>query len=147
MRIAAGHKADDHEQELDTFLQAVQKDDTWRDFFYTELMTGLRRDEICALMWRDFDAKTGTLRISRTLHSKGQDVYALGDTKTSKGNRTIILPESVAALLRARKNISGQKQEPQAAKNGLLVRSFCFGQLHPHGALCQSLYARFLQSL
>ena len=95
-----------NEQELDTFLQAVQKDDIWRDFFYTELMTGLRRGEICALMWRDFDAKAGTLGISRTLHSKGQGVYALGDTKTSQGNRTIILPESVAALLRARKKAS-----------------------------------------
>ena len=95
-----------NEQELDTFLQAVQKDDIWRDFFYTELMTGLRRGEICALMWRDFDAKAGTLGISRTLHSKGQGIYALGDTKTSQGNRTIILPESVAALLRARKKIS-----------------------------------------
>ena len=94
------------EQELDTFLQAVQKDDIWRDFFYTELMTGLRRGEICALMWRDFDAKAGTLKISRTLHSKGQGIYALGDTKTSQGNRTIILPESVAALLRARKKAS-----------------------------------------
>ena len=95
-----------NEQELDTFLQAVQNDDVWRDFFYTELMTGLRRGEICALMWRDFDAKTGTLGISRTLHSKGQGIYALGDTKTSQGNRTIILPESVAALLRARKKNS-----------------------------------------
>ena len=95
-----------NEQELDTFLQAVQKDSVWRDFFYTELMTGLRRGEICALMWRDFDAKTGTLGISRTLHSKGQGVYALGDTKTSQGNRTIILPESVAALLRVRKKAS-----------------------------------------
>ena len=94
------------EQELDTFLQAVQNDDVWRDFFYTELMTGLRRGEICALMWRDFDAKAGTLGISRTLHSKGQGIYALGDTKTSQGNRTIILPESVAALLRARKKNS-----------------------------------------
>ena len=95
-----------NEQELDTFLQAVQNDDIWRDFFYTELMTGLRRGEICALMWRDFDAKAGTLGISRTLHSKGQGIYALGDTKTSQGNRTIILPESVAALLRARKKAS-----------------------------------------
>lgn len=94
------------EQELDTFLQAVQNDDIWRDFFYTELMTGLRRGEICALMWRDFDAKTGTLGISRTLHSKGQGIYALGDTKTSQGNRTIILPGSVAALLRVRKKAS-----------------------------------------
>ena len=103
-----------NEPELDTFLHAVQNDDVWRDFFYTELMTGLRRGEICALMWRDFDAKAGTLGISRTLHSKGQGIYALGDTKTSQGNRTIILPESVAALLRARtKNTSSQWIFPQ----------------------------------
>ena len=44
-------------------------------------------------------------------------------------------------------NISGQKQKPQATQNGLIVRGFCFGLLHPHGALCQSLYGRFLQSL
>ena len=105
-----------NEQELDTFLQAIQKDDIWRDFFYTELMTGLRRGEICALMWRDFDAKAGTLGISRTLHSEGQGIYALGDTKTSQGNRTIILPESVAALLRARKkNSISQWIFPQSA--------------------------------
>ena len=111
-----------NEQELDTFLQAVQKDDIWRDFFYTELMTGLRRGEICALMWRDFDAKAGTLGISRTLHSKGQGVYALGDTKTSQGNRTIILPESVAALLRARKkNSISQWIFPQPASPELPV--------------------------
>ena len=111
-----------NEQELDTFLQAVQKDDIWRDFFYTELMTGLRRGEICALMWRDFDAKAGTLGISRTLHSKGQGIYALGDTKTSQGNRTIILPESVAALLRARKKASiSQWIFPQPASPELPV--------------------------
>ena len=44
-------------------------------------------------------------------------------------------------------NISGQKQEPQATKNGLIVWDVCFGLLHPHGAPCQSLYGRFLQSL
>ena len=47
----------------------------------------------------------------------------------------------------ATKNISGQKQEPQAIKNGLIVWDFCFCLLHPHGALCQSLYGRFWQSL
>ena len=44
-------------------------------------------------------------------------------------------------------NISGQKQEPQATKNGLIVWDVCFGLLHPHGAPCQSLYGWFLQSL
>ena len=66
-------------------------------------MTGLRRGEICGLMWKDFDEKKGTLSVCRTLHRKGMGVFSLGATKTSKGNRTIILPRSIVELLRQRK--------------------------------------------
>lgn len=92
-----------NEQELDTFMETIRKDDVWYEFFYTELMTGLRRGEICGLMWKDFDDKKGTLKVCRTLHSKKMGVFALGDTKTSKGTRTIILPQSIVELLRQRK--------------------------------------------
>ena len=92
-----------NEQELDTFMEAIRQDEVWYDFFYTELMTGLRRGEICGLMWKDFDEKKGTLKVCRTLHSKKMGVFALGDTKTSKGTRTIILPQSIVELLRQKK--------------------------------------------
>ena len=92
-----------NEQELAAFMEVIRQDKVWYEFFYTELMTGLRRGEICALMWRDFDEKNGTLKVCRTLHSKKMGVFALGDTKTSKGMRTIILPPSIAELLRQRK--------------------------------------------
>ena len=92
-----------NEQELDTFMEAIREDEVWYEFFYTELMTGLRRGEICGLMWKDFDEKKGTLKVCRTLHSKKMGVFALGDTKTSKGTRTIILPQSIVELLRQRK--------------------------------------------
>ncbi|MEG2013532.1 MAG: site-specific integrase, partial [Anaerovoracaceae bacterium] len=78
----------------------------WHDFFYTELTTGLRRGEICSLMWRDFDGKAGTLKVCRTLHSKKLGVFSLGDTKTGMGTRTIVLPHSTAELLRQRKKHS-----------------------------------------
>ena len=39
-------------EQMDAFLAAVDKNETWRDFFYTELTTGLRRGEICGLMWK-----------------------------------------------------------------------------------------------
>ena len=37
------------EEQLEVFLAAADKDPIWRDFFYTELTTGLRLGEICGL--------------------------------------------------------------------------------------------------
>ena len=89
--------------ELDAFLAVVEQDEVWRDFFQTELMTGLRRGEICGLQWSDFDGDTGTLKVCRTLHSQRKGEYTVGETKTNQGMRTIILPHSVTEILRRRK--------------------------------------------
>ena len=53
-------------EQMDIFLAAVDRSEIWRDFFYTELTTGLRRGEICGLMWQDFDEKAGTLKVLRS---------------------------------------------------------------------------------
>ena len=89
--------------ELDAFLVVVEQDEVWRDFFQTELMTGLRRGEICSLQWSDFDGDTGTLKVCRTLHSQRKGEYTVGETKTNQGMRTIILPHSVTDILRRRR--------------------------------------------
>ena len=89
--------------ELDDFLTVVEQDEVWRDFFQTELMTGLRRGEICGLQWSDFDEEGGTLKVCRTLHSQRKGEYTIGETKTNQGMRTIILPHSVVDILRRRK--------------------------------------------
>ena len=89
--------------ELDAFLAVVEQDEVWRDFFQTEMMTGLRRGEICGLQWSDFDGNTGTLKVCRTLHSQRKGEYTVGETKTNQGMRTIILPHSVTEILRRRK--------------------------------------------
>ena len=89
--------------ELDDFLTVVEQDEVWRDFFQTELMTGLRRGEICGLQWSDFDEESGMLKVCRTLHGQRKGEYTVGETKTETGTRTIVLPPSTAELLRKRK--------------------------------------------
>lgn len=111
-----------NDRELDTFLAAIEGDAIWYDFFYTELTTGLRRGEICGLMWQDFDERNSTLKVCRTLHSKKLGVFSLGDTKTGMGTRTIVLPQSTAELLRRRRETSiSQWIFPNAVKPELPV--------------------------
>ena len=91
------------EAQLDAFMTAIKKDEFWHDFFYTAVTTGLRRGEICALRWEDFDENHGTLHVRRTLHKEKGKPYTTGNTKTYAGTRTIILPPSTAQVLRERK--------------------------------------------
>ena len=90
------------DREMDAFMAIIKADPVWHDFFYTELTTGLRRGELCGLQWRDFDAEAGTLQVSRTLHQDPGGGFSTGETKTGKGKRKILLPDSTAALLRER---------------------------------------------
>ena len=95
-----------NEAQVNIFLEATDRDPIWRDFFYTELTTGLRLGEICGLMWSDFDGRKGTLSISRTLRKEKGGRLVAGDTKTYAGTRTILLPTSTAERLRLRKKTS-----------------------------------------
>lgn len=95
-----------NQEQLDRFMEVLQKDKWWHDFFYTELTTGLRRGEICALMWSDFNAKTGELRISRTVQKDEDGRLVMSEPKTAAGRRSIVLPPTTAELLRKRKEMS-----------------------------------------
>ena len=90
-------------EQTQAFLAAVEGNEVWRDFFYTELTTGLRRGEICGLMWQDFDERAGTLKIVRSVNAPKAGELEIGETKTDRGRRTIRLPPSTAARLRERK--------------------------------------------
>ena len=95
-----------NDAQLERFMDAIKADEHWHDFFYLEITTGLRRGELCGLMWSDFDEKKGTLSIRRTLHAKEGGGYYVGDTKTGTGRRTIKLPPSTVQLLSERKKRS-----------------------------------------
>ena len=90
-------------EQMDAFLAAVDRNEIWRDFFYTELTTGLRRGEICGLMWKDFDEHAGTLKIHRSVNVPQRGELEIGETKTAQGQRTIRLPPSTVQRLKERK--------------------------------------------
>ena len=95
-----------NDEQLERFMEAIKADERWHDFFYLEITTGLRRGELCGLMWTDFDEKKGTLSIRRTLHTKEGGGYYVGETKSGAGRRTIKLPPSTVQLLAERKKKS-----------------------------------------
>ena len=90
------------DSQLDTFLAAIEAYPEWVDFFYTEVMTGLRKGEICGLKWSDVDFESGKLRVQRAVTRQKGGIH-IGETKTDTGMRAIVLPPSVLDLLRRRK--------------------------------------------
>lgn len=95
-----------NDEQLDRFMAELKKDPLWHDLFYVEITTGLRRGELCGLMWRDLDAKAGTLSICRSVHSQAGGGLTTGETKTHQGKRRITLPPSTVELLRTRRKSS-----------------------------------------
>ena len=87
------------DSQLNRFLETIQGEPYWHDFFYVEVMTGLRRGEICGIKFSDIDFNEGTLCIKRSVSTKEGGGVSIGETKTDAGVRTIIMPPSVATLL------------------------------------------------
>lgn len=94
------------EVQLNAFLEVIEQDPIWYDFFYTELTTGLRRGEMCGLMWQDFNAKNGTLQVKRQVVKTDGEGLTVNDPKTKTGIRLIHLPPSTVNLLTNRKKHS-----------------------------------------
>ena len=92
-----------NEEQLDKFMEAIRNEPLWYDFFYTEITTGLRRGEICGLKWCDLDETNGTLKICRSIHSAPGGALEVGNPKTEKGTRTILLPRSTLHVLKERR--------------------------------------------
>ena len=71
--------------QLEKFLGIIETYPDWRDFFYTECMTGLRRGEICGLKWSDIDFENRRLRVERSIYSVTNGKINVGETKTGAG--------------------------------------------------------------
>ncbi len=121
------------DEQLDRFMVAISEDAEWYDFFYTAITTGLRRGEICGLMWEDFDEAHGKLAVRRTLVRRKRE-NILNDTKTNAGRRVILLPASTTQLLKTRKK--------HAISQWIFPRF-----LHPEDPICPSTAYQKLKSI
>ena len=83
---------------LETFMKLIEGDEEWYEFFYTEIITGMRQGEIVGLQWKDVDFEKGTLSITKQIrYVKGKLLIAPSKTKASE--RTIVLPPPILEML------------------------------------------------
>ena len=90
------------DEQLEIFLNEIKREPYWYDFFYVEIMTGLRRGEICGLKWSDINFNENTLSVRRSVSNQKGGGIIVGETKTGAGMRTIVLPPSVADILKGK---------------------------------------------
>ena len=91
------------DSQLEIFMKAIKEDPYWHDFFYVEIMTGLRKGEICGLKWCDINFADGTMSVRRSVSKRKGGGLNIGETKTDAGERKIVMPPSVASLLYRKK--------------------------------------------
>jgi integrase len=72
-------------------LLAAVADDSHAAMWTVLLMLGIRRSELCALLWDDIDFGARTLRISKSIQ-RAEGRLQVMPTKTRRSNRTVPLP-------------------------------------------------------
>jgi integrase len=88
------------EQAARILAAAWEQDDTWGTFVWLTLVTGMRRAELLALHWDDFDLTNGIVEVRRNyVWVKGRGVE--GPTKTHRMRR-ISLDEATVDVMNAR---------------------------------------------
>ncbi|MDQ3696220.1 MAG: site-specific integrase [Chloroflexota bacterium] len=75
------------------------------------LLCGLRRGELLGLRWDDIDLDRGSLAVRRTLSRGNGGTWELGQTKTTAGRRSVALPASCVAALRAHRDRQGFERQ------------------------------------
>ena len=67
--------------------------------FYLELVTGLRKGEITALLWSDLDAKNKTISVSKQYVKNPNGELTLSRPKTETSVRKVSIPQDAVDLL------------------------------------------------
>lgn len=89
----------------------VIRDDKYEIPILLALWLGMRRSEICALEWSDFDFKKKTVKITKALVPDSNNQFVLKHTaKTAKSARTLNVPDYVISRLFALQATTGIKE-------------------------------------
>ena len=88
--------------ERDKLVKLVEgfRGSTLFEIVFLAAFTGMRRGELLALRWRDFDPTAKTLRIEQALEYTKQHGLQFKPPKSERGKRTIVLDDGLVALLR-----------------------------------------------
>ena len=105
--------------------------------FYLELATGLRKGEIAALLWSDYDAQTQTIHVTKQyLFYNGQGTVS--PPKSSTSVRYVSIPDEAAKLL--------EQEHAKHPKNPYMFPSPLTGEMyHPdaivkiHRKICKDI--------
>lgn len=96
--------------------------------FYMLFWTGMRVGEMLALTWSDIDFETRAITINKTLYRLNQ-YDRINTTKTTAGDRVIIMPRFIAAMLKDYKRVSEYTSEERifTMTRGALLREIHVG--------------------
>ena len=116
---------DDMQETLEKYL--VEHDDPYHPAIIFDLYTGLRRGELCALRWRNYNEATGRIVIEETVRrltnyeakpGEPKTYLAFDDTKTLASCRELQLPAFLQDLL-------AQQKRPHARDRRLVAGQLC----------------------
>lgn len=85
-------------EHISAYLAAAEKHNAL-PMFYLELVSGLRKGEIVALLWKDLDTKSRTISVSKQYVRNPNGVLALTCPKTETSIRKVSIPRRAIDLL------------------------------------------------
>src|SRR5262245_13747088 len=81
---------------------AAANDDRYRRNRVDAEVADLRRSELLALRWTDFDADAGTLTVAgKLVRATGHGLARIDETKSAAGKRTLPLPSFAVIMLKS----------------------------------------------
>lgn len=85
-------------EHISAYLAAAEKHGAL-PMFYLELVTGLRKGEIVALLWKDLDTKSKTISVSKQYVRNPYGEVMLTRPKTETSIRKVSIPQTAVNLL------------------------------------------------